>query len=123
MDFYNIVVIVCLVLLLIALLLYGLTFKSTNPTKFPESQDSCPTQWVNNGGICMNPSVSDCSGVCNRVASIPGTTPGISSNNSGFDSNDPGWATYSGAKNAMCGKKAWAKSNNIQWNGINTYQC
>jgi hypothetical protein len=123
MDFYNIVIIVTLVLLIIALVLYGLSFKEINPAKYPESYDSCPTQWVNNGGICINPPIDSSNGAFNRIASIPGTTPGIDSNKSGFDPNDPGWAAYSGAKNAMCGKKAWAKSNNIQWNGINTYQC
>jgi hypothetical protein len=122
MDYYNIVIIVLLVLLVIALLVYGLTFKSINPIKFPESQDNCPTQWQNIDGICMNPTSSDCSGICNKLASIPSGTPGFNGTN-GIDPTNPGWASYSGASNSSCGKKKWAQENNIQWNGINTYQC
>jgi len=123
MDFYNIVIIVALVLLIIALVMYGLSFKSTNPTKFPESNDECPTQWVKNGNICMNPLSSDCSGGCNRVPSVPGNTPGAPIGANGFDPSDPGWGTYSGAKSSICGKQKWALANNILWNGVNTYKC
>ena len=117
MDFYNIVIIITLGLLIVALVLYGLSFKSINPPLFPESQDFCPTQWVNNGGICTNPTSGS-----NKLPSVPSNTPGLSNVN-GFDPTDPGWGTFMGAKNAICGKKAWAKANNIQWNGINTYEC
>lgn len=123
MDFYNIVIFVALVLLIISLVLYGLSFKSINPNKFPESSDECPTQWIKNGNVCINPSTSDCSGGCNRVVSIPGNTPGGSIGINGFNPADPGWATYSGAKSSICGKQKWALENNILWNGVNTYQC
>ena len=123
MDYYNIVIIVLLLLLVIALLIFGLTFNSTNPITYPESQDICPTHWKNDGGICINP--TNCPSICNNLDIIPSGTPGYHATNgiNGFDPNDPGWGSYSGASNSSCGKKAWATANNIQWNGINTYKC
>ena len=133
MDFYSIVIIVALVLLIIALLIYGLAYKSINPINYPESQDSCPTLWKSNSsGYCTMPTTSECScsstlttrqcnSQCNKVTTLPSNTPGISGTT--FDPTNSGWATYSGAKNAICGKKKWATANNIQWNGISNYQC
>lgn len=127
MDFYSIVTIVALVLLVIALLIYGLAYKSLNSMKFPESQDPCPSLWKSgDNGYCINPLLSDCYGMtnsqCNRLSSIPSDTPG-KSNNDTFDPLNSGWDTYQGSKNSFCGKKKWANNNGILWNGINNYQC
>jgi len=121
MDFYYIVIIVLLGLLIIALTLYGIFYAvKTNPS-FPYIQDTCPKQWsIDGSGNCINicPSGNVCTnlGSTTSILSVPGTN-GVN----GFNSADPGWASYSGAKSSICGKQKWSIANNIDWNGVTTY--
>jgi len=117
MDFYTIIIIVALVLLIISLTLFGVYYRTFSVKPFPETQDFCPKLWtVDSSGNCIKPS-TDIS--YNKLNSIPIDTPGKLSN--GFNPNDSGWGLYSGATNSICGKKKWSDKNNITWNGVSNY--
>ena len=116
MDFYTIISIVAIVLLIISLTLFGVYFNTISVKPFPGSQDMCPKLWTTDtSGNCKNPIDTS----LNRLTSFPQLTPGLVSD--GFNPNDSKWETYDGAKNAICGKKKWANTNNISWNGISNY--
>lgn len=115
MDFYTIITVVALVLLIISLTLYGVYYNTIRMRPFPETQEICPKNWTKNEGNCMNPVGS------NRLNTIPTTTPGYLVNGLGFNPNDVKWESYNGAKNAICGKQKWANENSISWDGISNY--
>lgn len=117
MDFYTIVLIVMIVLLIICLTLFGVYYNSIKTKPFPETQAICPKNWTNTDGNCMNPAA----GSLNRLTTIPTTTPGYSSRVNGINPNDEKWSSYLGAKNSICGKKKWADSNGISWDGVSNY--
>lgn len=121
MDFYIIITIVTLLILIICLTLFGLYYNAIRNRPFPETQEICPKFWkFDNSGNCIKPTSTDTS--FNNLISIPDDTPGlITISKNGFNSNDVKWASYKSAKNSICGKKKWADANNISWDGISNY--
>jgi len=130
MEFKSIVVIAALVILILGLAIYGVYYGLTASRTYKFYQDDCPKLWrKDSNGNCINP--TDCTNAdksaCNTLA--PGawqtttTTPGYIDvqGNIGFNPNDNGWKTYGGAKSDICGKKKWAATYNIEWNGVSTY--
>lgn len=118
MDFYSIVTILALVFLIILLTLFGVYYRKISERAFPETQSMCPKNWnADNNGNCIKPA----SGTTNYLTTIPTNTPGYLSGGNGFNSNDPKWENYLGAKNAICGKQKWANSNQLSWDGVSNY--
>lgn len=128
MDFYIITIIIALVVLIFALTLYGVFYK-TVLKPFPESYDVCPKMWrVSNNGNCIKPT-----GTLNTLNITSENTPLTSiikrnrkrnigfNRNIGFKPGDSGWQSWNGAKSSICGKKKWSDSNKIEWNGISNY--
>jgi hypothetical protein len=124
MDFYNVVIIVALLILITLLTLFGIFYKNLTNEPFPSSQDPCPKLWImDNSGLCVNPSSAD---VSSNFLPIGGTwqtdTPGyVSSTTGSFNKSDIAWASYEGAKNEICGKQKWSKKYKIDWNGVSSY--
>jgi hypothetical protein len=127
MEFNTIVIIVALILLLIALTMYGVFYKKIDAKAYPYTQDSCPKQWkVDHSGNCINPFCPS-GNICNSLA--PGgewikNTPGYittADGLGGFNPTDAGWASFNSASSSNCGQKSWSTTNNIDWNGITTY--
>ena len=122
MNFFIVVASLALVLLIISLTLYGVYYDKLIISAFPETQDSCPKMWrVDVCGNCIKPT-----GILNTLDISSGNTPLksiIKRNdiNIGFNPNDSGWDSWNGAKSSICGKKKWADSNKIEWNGISNY--
>lgn len=116
MDFYTIVSIVMIVVLIICLTLFGVYYNTIKTRPFPETQSICPKNWGTDiSGNCMNPVGS------NRLNTIPNTTPGYLVGGKGFNPNDGKWSSYLGSQNSICGKKKWADANSISWDGISNY--
>lgn len=118
MNYYTIVAVLALVLLIISLTLYGVFYKKLIISAFPETQDPCPKMWrVDICGNCIRPT-----SILNNLDLSNGNTPStaILPLNS-FNPNDSGWESWDGAKSSICGKKKWSDSNKIEWNGISNY--
>jgi hypothetical protein len=129
MEFNNIVIIIVLVLLLILFILFGSFFNKIYGQSYPFTQDYCPKQWQPDiSGNCINP-ICISNNICNSLANSGNwtsikNTPGYIKTESGqfgFNPNDSGWYSFSGASNSICGKKNWSLINNIDWNGVTTY--
>ena len=122
MNFFIVVASLALVLLIISLTLYGVYYNKLIISAFPETQDSCPKMWrVDLRGNCIKPR-----GTLNTLDISSGNTPLTSiiktkKGNIGFKPGDSGWQSWNGAKTSICGKKKWADSNKIEWNGISNY--
>jgi hypothetical protein len=129
MEFNNIVIIIVLVLLAITFIIFGSFFHKINVQTYPYTQDYCPKQWAADySGNCINP-ICISNNICNSLANSGAwanttNTPGFFMTNNGltgFNPNDPGWSSFSGASTSVCGKKNWSNTNNIDWNGVTTY--
>jgi len=130
MEFNNIVIIIALILLIICLVIYAVSYNKISSKAFPYTQDECPKLWMKDDeGNCLNPICSGDSINCNSLA--PGGTWASTSKTPGYDSaiqpaggfnpNHSKWDSYKSAKSAICGKKAWSNENKIEWNGVSTY--
>ena len=143
MDFYTIVLIVAIILLIATLT--GLSLMLTKvgtTTSFPTYSNTCPDGWTDSSGVCTS-----------RGANVPKTYPiGTSS----WSSNSTGYINYfytsgnypsstitastSGSPNytlngnitldtsklkLVCDQQTWAKANKITWDGVtnNNVKC
>uniref|UniRef100_A0A6C0I005 CPW-WPC domain-containing protein n=1 Tax=viral metagenome TaxID=1070528 RepID=A0A6C0I005_9ZZZZ len=97
MDFYTIVIIVAVVLLIVSLTAIGLLITKTNSNaKFPGSYSSCPDYWSFDGKKC--------------------SANGINTNNGKYTSYEP--------DSDLCKNFNWAYKNKISWDGvINANSC
>jgi hypothetical protein len=96
MDFYTIVIIVAVVLLIISLTFIGLLITHVNSTsKYPASYSTCPDYWSFDGNKCNSNGLN--------------TNNGLSSYTPDID---------------LCKNFNWAYNNKISWDGvINTNSC
>lgn len=122
MNFYNIVIIVALILLITALVLFGVFIGAITSKPFPHTQDNCPKLWkMDLSGNCMNP-VDASSNTLPRHGDWTNDTPGyVAAFNGGFNTKHENWKTYDGAADEICGKQKWSKKYKIEWNGVTTY--
>jgi hypothetical protein len=142
--FYKIVIMVATVLLILILAYMGImmTDKSIsggNMVSFPPAKNSCPDNWVarikkrdngeenvyceiphdtmKNVGVLMNQSNEQID-LTNSQATI-GYNESIFSKRAVIDFNHNSWAAMGTTPD--CAKRSWAKSNDIQWDGITNY--
>jgi hypothetical protein len=98
MDFYTIVSIVAILLLIISLTTVGVIMTQSNSNAtFPSFQNPCPDYWTYN-------SVSD-------TCSMNGNT------NMGSFRTTPTPVSSASSKN-LCQSLSWSKTNNILWDGV-----
>jgi hypothetical protein len=133
MDTFQItVLIVAAVLLILIFATVGILSKyATTDQVFPPIANTCPDYWsVDPNGNCSIPLSSGTNigslytgGAINLTANKDDRsktfTPGYDSINYYINFTDPLWSTL--GKSAVCGKKKWASTNSLQWDGISNY--
>ena len=98
MDFYSIVIIIAVVLLILSLTAIGIIVTQSNSAAvFPASQNSCPDYWTSEGKRCV--STNDMNiGILVDKAYTP--------------------------TDKLCENYRWTFDNKISWDGVsNTNQC
>lgn len=103
MNFYKLLLLITLIVLFISLAIIGtILYNSSKNSVFPPNISKCPDHYYMNNGTCYHTSNSD---------ELPiFTLDEIKAENVG----NPGTDELS----EVCGKKKWAKSNNINWDGL-----
>jgi hypothetical protein len=129
LDFYTIVCIIAVILLIIVLTLIAVYIPFTTGGKYPNYQQPCPDAWkFNTNGTCTSIDLS-----MNANPSIINPTVG---NPSVFLQNSNGHYSFHPEKplsnfsynskgtsyNGICAYKKWAKdSGGITWDGVTNY--
>jgi len=129
MDFYTIVLIIAVVLLILVLTFLAIkmsTAKYYNQTNvaFPPVMSTCPDYWKVDGSYCIVPdngktntgSIYNNTG--NSVLSSVNTY-GYDITRNGFDAYDTKWGMS--GKSSVCQQKDWAGKYNIIWDGVSNY--
>ena len=95
MDFYKLVVIIAIVLLIISLAAFGTVFTyGVTDGIFPSYKYKCPDYWSWDGSSCNSSSTMRAN--LGNSGSITSYTP----------------------KDSVCENKKWAKQNGILWDGV-----
>ena len=130
-GFYNIVLIVAVVLLILTLTYIGvkMTYQAYS-APFPPVKATCPDYWdiSSDGKTCVIPTSSDHpnmgnpSNVGGRANyGTVGTTNDVNGNPV-FDPNDSRWASYLGTKGgSICGLRTWANTYGVVWDGVTNF--
>ena len=123
MNFYTIVLIIAVVLLIVGLIIVKYILSesgSSNP--YPDYQNLCPDFWNVRGTDCFPP----ISGMNTPSPDkFKGTAPSIQHTGVNITNNkliklNTSSAFWSG----LCDQSSWAKTNGIFWDGVaNTNQC
>ena len=118
--FYNIVVIVAIVILILCLIAVGIMLQNKKEeTIFPEKVSPCPDGWeVTSDGGCKVPAAGhkNVPDTFNYDTQIwKNAADGALSNT--FTNGD----TVYLAETSRCNKKKWAKDNGIIWDGASNY--
>ena len=130
MDFYTIVSIIALILLVITLTLIAVYIPFTSGGNYPTYMQPCPDGWkLNEGNLCtsIDGNTNANSHIINPAANNPTIYLNLSTDSkysfyplnpvSNF-SYKSGSNTYSG----ICGYKKWASdSSGITWDGVTNY--
>lgn len=117
-NFYTMVTIIAIVLLIFALAFIGWTMsKQKEVDNYPKLHTTCPDFWeIDSAGKCVRP----IEGGLNRgkesdnAKFFVGASGNLAGSNS-FESRDAGWGS---AGNAICGKQTWANSQGITWDTV-----
>ena len=119
-NFYTIVVIIAVIVLIAALGFLGWTMSQQKTVdEFPKLRTSCPDFWKVESGeggkvFCIQPTLTTPnSGLDGAVTDAKGAV--TTGNEKKFDTNDVGWAS---AGNAVCGKQKWANKHGINWDTV-----
>jgi hypothetical protein len=117
-NFYTIVVIIAVIVLIAALGFLGWTMSQQKTVdEFPKLRTSCPDFWKVESGeggkvYCVKPvGGRPNSGEANADVMV-GASGVVGTK---FDTNDEGWAS---AGNAVCGKQKWANTYGINWDTV-----
>jgi len=124
--FYNIVVIVAIVILILCLIAVGIMLQNKKEeTIFPEKVSPCPDGWeVTSDGGCKVPAAGhkNVPATFNYDTQIWKRTADATSVLNGVNTDtltDAG--TIYLAETSRCNKKKWAKDNGIIWDGASNY--
>ena len=103
MNFYKLLLLITLIVLFISLVIIGtILYNSSKNSVFPPNISKCPDHYYMNNDTCYHISNND---------ELPiFTLDQIKQENVG----NPGTDKLS----EICGKKIWAKNNNINWDGL-----
>jgi hypothetical protein len=119
-NFMIIVIGIASFILIVSLTYIGIILSRTSLTEFPPVANTCPDGWgIDASGNCIiPPSTSSNLGSFNPsdTNSIPASS--LNDSKTTFNPNDNGWARNG---SSICGKKTWANSYNIHWDGISNY--
>ena len=118
-SFHTTVLGIAVVILILLLTVFGIIIsRSSSKSIFPPTESVCPDYWT----------VSDVSGttyctINNNMNigdfSAAGVTIPKSQPSTRFDTNDKAWTST--GTTSICGKKQWANSHKIVWDGVSNY--
>ncbi len=111
-NFYTMVTIIAIVLLIFALAFIGWTLsKQKTIDEHPKLRTTCPDFWaIDADGKCQQPSAGGLNrGTDDAISNAPGGS------GTKIDSADAGWAS---AGNAICAKQKWANTYGITWDTV-----
>lgn len=126
-TFYTLVVVIALVILIGVLIFLAMQIDDSKQEKaFPPVQSDCPDYWNKVGTSCYIPvdgSNHPNTGTIRDGGSLlltPTNTPGLnySSIPLSIDMAATGWSSTS---TSICGKKQWANTYGIEWDGVSNY--
>lgn len=122
MDFYTIVVLIAIVLLVLGLTIIGMTLAKRNSTNpFPEYQTSCPDFWtLNDKGLCV-PSPLNTPSPSKYYKLVDIKHNGIVFDNIAKPANIVSLDPSENSWTSTCDKTKWATNNGILWDGISNY--
>jgi hypothetical protein len=116
-NFYTMVTIIAIVLLIFALAFIGWTMsKQKAVDEYPKLHTTCPDFWaINSDGNCERPGPTGLNrgGETTDNATFFLGASGVNGNS--FSSRDAGWGSTG---NAICGKQTWANSQGITWDTV-----
>jgi hypothetical protein len=118
-SFYIIVIIIASIFLVLLLGYIGVSLAKpgTSITTYPPINNTCPDLWVvDKNQNCVIPTNGNNLGTFSASVASSLNTPGLVGTT--INPNDPAWSTGS---SAVCSKKLWANTYNIQWDGITNY--
>lgn len=118
--FYIIVASIAAILLILLLTYVGILLSYNQSTApYPPVSNTCPDMWaVDSNGNCIIPTNGNNLGSYSASIANGTNTPGLVSGANLINPNDPAWAS---GKGSICSKQNWAKTYNIQWDGISNY--
>jgi len=129
MDFYTIVLIIAVVILIIILTFVGIRMtmaQKDNRTKvaYPPVVSTCPDYWKVDGSYCVIPNngKSNTGTIYNTFGNSvlnPSSTYGYVAGNSAINFNDLKWGSM--GKSSICQQKDWTGKYNIIWDGVSNY--
>lgn len=129
MDFYSIVLIIAVVLLILILTFIGIKmtnarYNNKSSVPFPPVMSTCPDYWSVDGSNCLIPA----NGKTNtgRIYDSYGMSTLTPSNTYGYDYernyinfNNSMWGTM--GKSTVCQQKDWSGKYNIIWDGVSNF--
>lgn len=125
--FYTIVIVIALVILIGVLVFLAMQIEDSQEEKaFPPIQSGCPDYWDQNGTICDIPPYGTDHPNTGQIRD-GGTLLLSSSNTPGLDltsnpvSIDMASGAWSSTKTSICGKKDWANTYGLEWDGVSNY--
>lgn len=127
MDFYVIVSLIAIILLIAILVFFGYLVNKSKAVnyEFPKYKQPCPDFWsYNDDGKCtVNPSNPFTTPKANTTPSDVLTNGGTDNATVDFGNKDK-WATVFPSISSDCKFTAWATENNVLWDGVtNNTKC
>jgi len=120
-GFYNIVLIIAAVILILTLTYIGIQMRNKAKTAvYPPMVAACPDYWEQSSDAvgCIIPQQAQ-KNSGNGVTSS--STPGFyvdENGNQSINFNDPTWSAKG---NSTCAKQTWANTNGFVWDGVTNY--
>jgi hypothetical protein len=114
-NFYMIVVLIAVVLLILCLTGIGILMRYQNAgQEYPPTSNTCPDGWSASGTSCISPALTG--------TTTYGTVGTNGYTESGADPNRKATVDFSNEnwKN-ICNKKKWANKYGLSWDGVTNY--
>lgn len=125
MASFSVIVLAVAAVVLVVLLAYMGSIMSSAKTNvvFPPAANVCPDNWTATAtGTCTAPAAG---GEGANIGALTASSANVSASGAGASavlSIDPaGVAWAASGKSSICGKKSWADSNGVMWDGISNY--
>jgi hypothetical protein len=118
--FYFIVISIAVIILIVILTYIGIMMnKNVSVNVYPPISNTCPDTWqVDACGNCVIPTNGNNLGTFSLSVANSSNTPGLNVTSNSFNPTSISWSS---GKGMTCGKRLWANTYNIQWDGVTNY--
>ena len=121
-DFYYIVLIIFVVLLIIGLTACAISLQTVDDKEiFPKAQSICPDGWVFKDNKCYYKNTSQGGTLNTFNVPNPSTIPIDNKVVTAVENTDTVKSVTFNSNATICEKKKWASDLNIKWDGITNY--